>query len=150
MLNQRSAWWGVSVKRIYHDVQQPALKKLTAMNFQFRLSLSIHWEVPECQPHTGQQHVLTVSHWNVFTEIIAIGPSHWSQIHVISHDFSEYWKALVPHDYQWGSRVRTHTVSKHSLSEKTLISFQQRHRQWQSPAFLSMSHNFSHSGIRGL
>lgn len=33
-----------------HDVQQPALKKLTAMNYQYRLSLSINWEVPRAGP----------------------------------------------------------------------------------------------------
>lgn len=150
MLNQRSAWWGVSVKRMYHDVQQPALKKLTATNFQFRLSLSINWEVPECQPHTGQQHVLTVSHWNVSTEITAIGHSHWSQIYMwfptISQNAGKHLSHMAISEVP-GSEftlwVNTHCQRRH-------ISFQQRHRQWQSPAFLSMSHNFSHSGIRGL
>lgn len=110
MLNQRSARWGLSVQRMFHDVQQPALKKLTAMNYQFRLSLSINWKVPECRPHTGQQHVLTVSYWNVSTEITAIYPSHWSRIYT--------WFLTISQDA--GSHLSRVAISELPGSELTL------------------------------
>lgn len=73
-----------------------------------------------------------------------------TNIHEILHDFSGWKKPLVPHGYHWASQVRIHTVRKYSLSESTLISFQQRNCQRQSMGFLTKLHNFSCYGWLGI